>query len=68
MELISIGFLLGIVFSIVVFGSGVILGEKYNRHDSTEQRDDNSRNSDIPFRYRYRSGDNRHDKQQGERR
>lgn len=30
MELISIGFLLGVIFSLIVFGAGAIYGSRHN--------------------------------------
>ena len=57
MELISIGFLLGVVFSLIVFGSGVIFSDRDKRCD------DNSHIPDLPVGSRDRSGNNRSNQQ-----
>lgn len=55
MELISIGFLLGVVFSLIVFGMGVI----YSGRD--KRCDDNSHIPDLPVGSRDRCCNNRDD-------
>lgn len=60
MELISIGFLAGVLFSLIVFGAGVIYADRFNKRESNT-------NSDvriyIPSRDRNRSGNHRRIKQ-----
>lgn len=56
MELICIGFLFGVVFSLIVFGSGVIFSEILNRLNSREQHNDSGNSSDLPVGGRNRCG------------
>ena len=62
MELISVGFLLGSLFSVIILGAGVI----YGRNDKREPSDDSNHDICIHDGDGNRSCDNRCDKQGGE--
>ena len=58
MELISIGFLAGAIFAVIVCGAGII----YGRHDKGQYDIDTDVRVYVPMRCRRGGGNNRHDK------
>lgn len=59
MELISVGFLLGSLFSVIILGAGVI----YGRYDNDKSSDDSNSDIYLPDRDRDRGCNNGRNKQ-----